>query len=64
MGNSVPKNIKSRAGVLIQNFSGDVSTDYEKNKLFINSLGLPFSKSTKNRIAGFIVRTLKNKEKS
>jgi len=64
VGNSVPKNIKSRAGVLIQNFSGDVSTDYEKNKLFINSLGLPFAKSTKNRIAGFIVRTLKNKEKS
>ena len=51
MGNSVPKNIKSRAGVLIQNFPNDVSTDYAKNKLFINSLGLPFAKTTKNRIA-------------
>lgn len=64
MGNSVPKNIKSRAGVLIQNFPNDVSNDYSKNKLFINSLGLPFSKSTKNRIAGFIVRKIKAKEKS
>ena len=64
MGNSVPKNIKSRAGVLIQNFPNDVSTDYAKNKLFINSLGLPFAKTTKNRIAGYIVRKLKTKEKS
>jgi ribosomal protein S17E len=64
VGNSVPKNIKSRAGVLIQNFPADVSTDYGKNKLFINSLGLPFAKTTKNRIAGYIVRKLKLKEKS
>ena len=64
LGNSVPKNIKSRAGVLIQNFPNDVSIDFGKNKLFISSLGLPFSKSTKNRIAGYIVRKLKTKEKS
>lgn len=64
MGNSVPKNIKARAGVLIQNFPEQVSTDYSKNKTFINSLGLPFSKSTKNRIAGYIVRKMKSKEKS
>jgi len=63
VGNSVPKNIKARASVLIQNFPNDVSSDFEKNKLFISSLGLPFSKSTKNRISGFIVRKIKEKAK-
>ncbi|HZX34077.1 MAG TPA: 30S ribosomal protein S17e [archaeon] len=56
MGKAVPQNIKSRANVLIQAFPENFSDNFEKNKDFINSLGMPLSKLQRNLVAGFIVR--------
>ena len=56
MGKAVPHNIKSRANVLIQAFPENFSGNFEKNKEFINSIGMPLSKLQKNLVAGFIVR--------
>jgi ribosomal protein S17E len=64
MGKAVPRSIKLRASQLIEMFPEKVSVDFTKNKEFINSLELPFAKSTRNLIAGFISRTLKKAESS
>ena len=56
MGKAVPHNIKSKANVLVQAFPESFSGSFEKNKEFINALGMPLSKLQKNLVAGFIVR--------
>jgi len=62
MGKAVPKGIKSRAKILLNEFPNDLGDDFEKNKKFIDSLTLPLYKVSRNKIAGFIVRKVK-KEK-
>ncbi len=62
MGKAVPRNIKQRANLLIEKFPDETSDDFEKNKEFINSMELPFSKKTRNLMAGFITRQKKSKE--
>jgi len=56
LGKAVPKNIKARARSLMEAFPDVFSSDFEKNKEFLNSLGLPFFKSTRNNVAGYISR--------
>tara|TARA_Y100000310_G_scaffold342688_1_gene446936 strand:+ start:4321 stop:4512 length:192 start_codon:yes stop_codon:yes gene_type:complete len=58
MGKSVPKAIKSRSNILIKMFPEKFSRDFEKNKLVIDSFELPFSKTDRNLIAGFITRKM------
>ena len=62
MGNSVPKAVKIRAEVLIQEKPELFSMNFEKNKKVMNDLELPVSKHNRNLIAGYIVRMLKDKE--
>lgn len=62
MGKAVPRNIKQRANLLIEKFPDETTDDFEKNKEFINSMELPFSKKTRNLMAGFITRQKKQKE--
>lgn len=56
MGNAVPKNVKARASVLLAERPDNFSDDYGKNKEFIRTLSLPFSKPIINKIAGYITR--------
>ena len=56
MGKAVPKNIKSKANTLLAMYPSEVSEDFDKNKQFINSLGMPLSKEVRNLIAGFLTR--------
>ena len=58
MGKAVPKAIKSRSKTLIDMLPGKFSADFEHNKKMIDSLELPFSKTDRNLIAGFISRKI------
>lgn len=63
MGKSVPRNIKARVEVLMQEFPEETSVDFEKNKLLIKGLGLKKILGTKvtNLMAGYMVRKVKVK---
>lgn len=63
MGKAVPKNVKSRANLLIKERPGLFSTDFEKNKKAVDSLQLPLYKTIRNLIAGFITREMLKKAK-
>ena len=56
MGKSVPKGIKSKARVLLQEMPEKFNTKFEDNKKNIVELKLPFSKWTTNVMAGFMTR--------
>lgn len=56
MGKSVPKGIKSKANVLLQEMPEKFNTKFEDNKKNIVELKLPFSKWTTNVMAGFMTR--------
>ena len=58
MGKAVPKAIKIRADKLIELMPEKFSTDFEKNKSVLSELNLPFSKTDRNLIAGFITRKI------
>lgn len=62
MGKAIPKNIKVRAGILLQGKPEVFSKDFEKNKEALKALNLPLSKPSRNLIAGYIVRMLKEKD--
>ena len=61
MGKAVPRLIKQRASVLIQEYPEELSKDFRKNKEFIKSLELPFSKVELNLMSGFITRKISGK---
>ena len=63
MGKAIPKGIKQRANALLSERPELFSKDFEANKKAIDSLGIPMFKTTRNLIAGFIVRKIKQKEK-
>ena len=63
MGNAVPKAIKARANLLLKEFPDKMGTDYLANKKAIDSLELPLGKTSRNKIAGFIVRQVKKAAK-
>lgn len=58
LGKAVPKAIKMRARKLLKKYPDAFKADFEHNKKFINSLGLPFSKTEGNLISGFIARLI------
>ena len=64
MGKAVPKSIKIRAETLLKKFPENFGSDFDKNKEFINSLDLPFSRFDRNMVAGFITRTVNTKKQS
>ena len=60
MGKAVPRAVKIRANKLIELLPEKFSPDFQKNKSVLNELNLPFSKTDKNLIAGFITRKISN----
>ena len=61
MGKSVPKGVKTKAEILMEE-SKDFSKDFEKNKEIINSMDLGFSKKIRNLVAGYITRKMSSKD--
>lgn len=61
MGKAVPKGLKSRAAVLLESFPEKFTLDFEKNKLVLAELQMPFFKKDRNVIAGFITRKVRQK---
>ncbi len=62
LGKAVPKNIKIRAEKLLKEFPDKFTADFEKNKQIIDELELPFSKIDRNLVAGFITRTVNDRQ--
>ncbi|MCD6478668.1 MAG: 30S ribosomal protein S17e [Candidatus Diapherotrites archaeon] len=62
MGKAVPKIIKHRAKELLATYPDKFCKDFEKNKQFIRSLELPFTKLEINLMAGYISRLLDGEE--
>lgn len=62
MGNSMLKPLKTKAEYIIDALGNKLNDNFDNNKKQINSLKLPFSKSTINKLAGFITRMKKRKE--
>jgi ribosomal protein S17E len=64
MGKAVPKGIKNRANAAMEIMPTETyGQDFNKNKLAVNDLGLPVSKTDRNLISGFITRTVREKAK-
>jgi len=63
MGKAVPKNVKSRAIMLAKDKPELFSQDFDKNKRALDSLELPFSKTIRNLVAGYITREMIKKAK-
>ncbi|MBI4043933.1 MAG: hypothetical protein HY393_03970 [Candidatus Diapherotrites archaeon] len=51
----MPKGVKRKAALLMTEFPKEFG-DFEKNKVFLSSLKIPFDKITRNLVAGFIAR--------
>jgi len=56
MGKAVPKSLKTKAEILMEEFPKQVSHDFNKNKEFLNTFELSLSKSQRNLVAGYIAR--------
>jgi ribosomal protein S17E len=63
MGKSVAKQLKYKGEVLLEEFPAKFGTDFVKNKRSLDEIkDLKLSKSTRNILAGYIVRLAKRKE--
>ena len=62
MGKSVAKGLKYRAEVLLTELPDRFGMDFSKNKLALNALPLGLSTTSRNIVAGYIVRLAKQKE--
>ena len=56
MGKAVPKGIKARAEEIQKYFPDKITSNFDQNKGFINSLALPITKTNRNLVAGFLTR--------
>lgn len=56
MGKAVPRIIKQRSNEMLSAYPDSFSRDFEKNKEFLKSLKLPFSKTEINLMSGYISR--------
>ena len=56
MGKAVPRLVKQRSNELLKEYPEELSKDFVKNKEFIHSMDLPYSKVELNLMAGFIAR--------
>lgn len=63
MGKAVPKNVKSKAGILLKEKPELFTTDFEKNKNALGELQIPLSKAVRNLVAGFITREMLKKSR-
>ena len=64
MGKQTTRILKGKAEKLIEIYPDKFSTEFEKNKEFLNILGLfKYSKHDRNLIAGYIARAAKKSEK-
>jgi ribosomal protein S17E len=64
MGKAVPKGIKTKAATIMKELTADVNEDFENNKKLVNTLQLPIGKWTRNVMAGFITRKVKQKNRA
>ncbi len=64
MGKAVPKGIKTKAAIIMKEMPEGVSESFEGNKTTINSLVLPIGKWTRNVMAGFMARKIKQKKQA
>lgn len=55
--------LKTKSEYMMENFGDKLGPDFAKNKKTISDLNLPISKKVRNRMAGYIVRTIKRKNK-
>jgi ribosomal protein S17E len=62
MGKSVSKGLKYKADVLLKELPERFGTDFEKNKKSLNEIELGLSKTTRNILAGYMVRKSSKKE--
>ncbi|MEM0360160.1 MAG: 30S ribosomal protein S17e [Candidatus Diapherotrites archaeon] len=62
MGKAVPRIIKQRCLKLLEAYPESFSKDFAKNKAFLKGLGLPFSRTDINLMAGFITRKAAGKK--
>ena len=62
MGKSVSKGLKYRGEVLIKELPDKFGKDFEKNKASLNTMDLGLSKTSRNVLAGYIVRLAARKE--
>lgn len=62
MGKAVSKGLKYRGEVLLRELPDKFGTDFEKNKASLNEIDLGLSKTSRNILAGYIVRLASKKE--
>lgn len=61
MGKAIPRSIRSKAEDLFENFPDKISVDFRKNKEFLKTLEIPYSKLQVNLISAYASR-MKKKE--
>ncbi len=59
MGKAVPKGVKTKAEILLNEMHERFSKDFEKNKKVLGELDFFDSKKTRNLVAGYITRKIK-----
>lgn len=62
MGKSVSKGLKYKAEVLVKELPERFSNNFDKNKEELNTMDLGLSKTSRNVLAGYIVRLVARKE--
>jgi ribosomal protein S17E len=62
MGKSVSKGLKYRGEVLLKELPERFGKDFEKNKTELYAIELGLSKTSRNVLAGYIVRLASKKE--
>ncbi|MDY6930681.1 MAG: 30S ribosomal protein S17e [Halobacteriota archaeon] len=63
MGNIKPTYIKSIGAKLLRDFRSEFSTDFDENKQIVTQKTDITSKVIRNRVAGYITRKMRPKEK-
>jgi ribosomal protein S17E len=63
MGKSVSKVLKYKGEVLLREFPEKFGKNFEQNKKELSTMELGLSKTTRNVVAGYIIRLAKRKEK-
>ena len=59
MGNIRTSFIKRTSKELIENYEGKFSTDFEENKKLVEEFTTVSTKHLRNKIAGYVTRTVK-----
>lgn len=62
MGKAVPKGIKSKSLLLMKEYPELFSSDFEHNKQKLVEMNIPFSKTNRNLVIGYITRKIRQHE--